>query len=451
MVNNTVFRRASKRSLLAVLASVASIGLTSVELMAQGVAPVTPIGEPVPEFNLSDIPLAEGERIVSSEAVPGGAVIQYDGSAYQTIDASSVPTAATGVPGATPMMSGGYAGGSCATGNCGSSTCRSGSCGTPGCKNGLSGPGVDLGGKPRLGAGGNVCGPTCNPYRYAAVDALYMKHNDLDSFGSPAPFNLGDFDYELGARVTLGVVPDCHSGFEFSFLGPFQWESSSRITSNLDDIDASLVAGLPIAAVGLSTFFDAEFAAQSLEADLMSFEINRTMIGWDVIKLLYGMRYIQYDEDFIYTSTRTGGVAPGLPGNGLLRSRTENRMIGGQIGIDMTYPVTCRLWSDLRARAGAFANFAENRFQLTNNNALQIFNEADDTGLAGMLEFGGGMRFYLTNNFHIRGGGELMYVTEVATALEQFGPVMTPATGRSIDAGDSFLLFGFSVGAELKF
>jgi hypothetical protein len=450
MVNNTVFRRAYKRSLLAALASVASIGLTSVDAFAQGVAPAIPIGEPVPEFSLSDIPLAEGERIVSSDGGPGG-VIQYDGSAYKTINPSAVPNAASGMSQEAPMMSSGFANGSCATGNCGSSSCRSGSCGTPGCRNGLSGPGVDLGGKPRLGAGGNACGPTCNPYSYAAVDALYMRHNDLNSFGSPAPFNLGDFDYELGVRVTLGTVPDCHSGYEVSFLGPFQWDSSSQLLSAADDIDATLVAGLPIAVAGLSTFSDAEFASQRLDAELMSFEFNRTMIGWDVIKLLYGMRYIQYDEDFIYFSRRTGGVAPGLPGDGILASQTENRMIGAQVGIDMTFPLTCRLWSDMRARAGAFANFAENRFQLSNNNALQIFNEEDDIELAGMIEFGGGMRYYLTNNFHIRTGGEIMYVTEVATALDQFGPVMTPTTGRAIDVGDSFFLFGFSVGAELKF
>lgn len=451
MVNNTVFRRATRRSILAVLASVASMGLTSMDAFAQGVAPAIPIGGPVPEFNLSDIPLAEGERIVSSDAGSGGGVIQYDGSAYMTVNPLSVPNAATGGSQQSPLMSGGVASGSCATGNCGSSSCRSGSCGPLGSRNGLSGPGFDLGGNPRLGAGGNVCGPTCNPYRYGSIDMLYMKHNDLNSFGSPAPFNLGDFDYELGVRVTLGTVPDCHSGYEVSFLGPFRWDSSSQMTSAIDDINASLVPGLPIAVAGLSTFFDADRAAQDLQAELMSFELNRTMIGWDVIKLLYGMRYIQYDEDFLYTSGRSVVGPPGDPGVGILASRTENHMIGGQVGIDLTYPVTCRVWSDLRARAGVFANFAENRFQVTNNNVLQIFNEADTTELAGMIEFGGGLRYYLTNNFHIRGGGELLYITEVATALDQFGPVMAPGTGRAINAGDSIFLFGFSVGAELKF
>jgi hypothetical protein len=451
MVNNTVFRRASSRSLLAVLASVASIGLSSVDVFAQGVAPAIPIGEPVPEFNLSDIPLAEGERIVSTDAGPGGGVIQFDGSAYKTVDPLSVPTAANGMSPESPMMSSGYMGGSCPTGTCGSSTCRSGSCGSPGCKNGLSGPGIDLGGRPRLGAGGNACGPTCSPYQYGAIDALYMKHNDLDSFGSPAPFNLGDFDYELGIRVTLGTVPDCHNGYEISFLGPFQWESDSQRVSAANDIDAFLTPGAPFIVDNISTFLDADFADQRLEAELMSFELNRTMIGWDVIKLLYGMRYIQYDEDFVYTSRRSLVGPPGATGFGVLGSKTENRMIGGQLGIDMTYPITCRMWSDMRARAAAFANFAENRFQLSNAGALQIFNEADDVELAGMVEFSGGLRYYVTNNFHVRGGGEMMYVTEVATALDQFGSVMAPTTGRALDVGDSFFLFGFSVGAELKF
>lgn len=445
MLNDTVFRRASRRSLLAVLASVASIGLTSIDAFAQN-ATALPIARPVPEFNLSDIPLADGERIVSSDAGPGGGVIQYGGSVYKTIDPSLVPNAASGTSHPSPLMSGGFADGSCATGNCGSSTCLSGSCGTAGAKNGLYGPGVDLGGRPRLGAGGNVCGPTCNPYRYGTSEVLYMKHNDLSSYGSPAPFNLGDFDYELGVRITIGSVPDCHAGYEASFTGPFKWSSTSARGGG--GIDAFLTAGNPILPAQLTSFENADFAAQRYEAEYMSFDINRTLIGWDVIKLLYGFKYIQYEEDFRYFSDGPGGV-----GTGVLGSSTDNRMVGGQVGIDMTYPLTCRTWSDFRGRAGVFANFAENRFQLSNdgNAAPEIFNEGDTTKLAGMIEFGGGLRYYLTNNFHIRGGGELIYVTEVATALDQFGSVMSPGTGRGINAGDSIFLFGFSVGAEVKF
>jgi hypothetical protein len=442
MVNNTVFRRVSKRSLRAVLASVASIGLTSMGAFAQQVAPAIPVGAPVPEFSLSDIPLAEGEKIISSDAGPGGSTIYFGGTQYTTIDPSAVPTVASGL---NHHPSAGL-GGSCASGGCGSSSCRSGLCNTPGCKNGKYGPGVDLGGRPRLGAGGNVCGPTCNPYSYGSVDALYLKHNDLNSFGSPAPFNLGDFDYELGVRVTVGTVPDCHSGFEASFIGPFSWSSTS--SRNTGGINSFLTPGNPIVAAQLTSFIDADVAVQRYKADYMSFDLNRTLIGWDVVKLLYGFKYIQYEEDFRYFAD-----GPGPVGVGVLGSSTDNYMVGGQVGIDMIYPVTCRLWSEFRGRGGVFANFAENRFQLSNDGSgtPEIFNEADKTKLAGMIELSGGMRYYLTNNFHIRGGGEMIYLTEVATALNQFDTVMAPSTGRNINVGDSIFLFGFSVGAELKF
>jgi len=448
MVNSTVFRRATRHSVFAALASVASLGLVTGQATAQFGSPAIPIGEPVPEFSLSDIPLAEGEQIVSSSTGEGGPVIHYGGTAYKTIDSSAVPNVANGLGYESPMSAAGLPGvGGCASGKCGSSSCGNAACGgkQP------FGPGVDLGGNPRLGSGGNVCGPTCNPYSYGLVEALYMKNDDLNSEGVPAPFNLSDFDYEFGARVTFGMVPDCRNGYEVSFIGPFEWTSTSQRASGANDIDAFLTAGAPFIVDNLSTFFDAESAVQLYEAEFLSFEFNRTMIGWDVIKLLYGMRYVQYDEDYIYSTVRTLVGPPGLPGAGLLRSATENRMLGAQLGIDMTYPLTCRTWTDFRGRAGVFGNFAENRFQVNNAGNIQVFNEADDVALAGMLDISGGLRYYVTNNFHIRGGGELWYLTEVATATKQFGGVITPSTGRNINVGDSIFMFGASVGAELKF
>jgi hypothetical protein len=442
MVNYTVFRRVSRRSVLAVLASIASVGLSADAATAQAQSPAIPIGGPVPEFNLSDIPLAEGETIVSSQTSDGGPTIEYGGSSYKMVTPGTVPMAADTTGHQSPFLAEPYAGG----GSCASGNCRSGSCGTPGCRNSRFGHPTDLGGRARMGSGGNVCGPTCDPYSYASVEGLYMKNDSLDSFGVPAPFNLSDFDYELGARVTFGRVPDCHNGYEFSFVGPFNWEASS--VRNTPGINANVVAGNPIAPAQLTSFLNADSASQFLEADYFSFEANRTKIGWDVIKLLYGIRYIQYDEDYLYLSTAQGGGTTGV-----LRSAVENRMVGGQLGIDMNFPMTCRLWSDFRGRAGVFGNFAENRFQLSNDatSTPDIFNEDDAVELAGMLEISGGFRYYFTNNFHIRGGGEMWYITEIAKATGQFGAVMAPGTAGNIAVDDDMFLFGLSVGGEFKF
>lgn len=449
MVMTTTLRYVTQRSLLAVLASLGGVGLTS-PLAAQHVLPSAPIGGPVAEFNLNDIPLAEGEQIVSSSIGEGGGVIQHGGGNYKIVDLDSVPTAAgeqypLGSP--MPTVSGGFpVTGSCASGNCGTSNC--GRCGQ---RRGHTGHGTNLGGHARVGSGGNVCGPTCNPYAYAAVESLYMSNDSVRNYAAAA-FVSDEYDYEWGGRYTFGMVPDCRNGYEVTFVGPLRWTSPSAVAGA--GIDSVLFPDLTtVTAANLSGFNNAAAQTQQFEAEYLSAEVNRTLIGWEVIKLLYGGRYIQYDEDYQFASTRLAAPA----GVGLLRSTTENRMIGAQIGAEMTYPITCRLWSDARARAGAYANFAENTFQLlstdtvTPANDLLIFNQDDDVRLAGMFEIGGGTRYYFTNNFHVRVGTELWYLTQIASATEQFGNVISRGTGRGIRVSDDVLMFGVSGGAEWKF
>jgi len=450
MVIPILLRCITQRSVLAVLATTTSVGLTS-ELAAQYAVPSAPINGPAPEFNFLDVPLAEGERIISSSTSDGG-VIQYGGGNYRMVDSSAVPTAASGSGGPVqvqmPSAAGGFPlTGHCATGNCGTGGCntcgprgglRSHHGGYPGPGGGMAlhgGGGTNLGGHPRLGAGGNVCGPTCNPYHYAAVDVLYMTNDNLQTYAGPSPIGVSDYDYELGIRATIGTVPDCHNGYEATFVGPFEWESS-----------ASGGRGFNVSNLDL-TAFDAQF--QRFEAELMSFELNRTLIGWEVIKLLYGVRYIQYDEEFLNTAT-----GPGVAG--LLRSEVENRMIGGQIGAEMTFPVTCRLWTDFRGRAGAYANFAENDFQLRYSapapvDEILILTGDDTTELAGVFELGGGLRYYVTNNFHIRAGAELWYIAGVASAVDQFGSIFSAGTGRRTEVDDDVFLYGVNAGVEWKF
>lgn len=473
MVIPILLRCITQRSVLAVLATTTSVGLTS-ELSAQYAVPSAPIHGPAPEFDFLDVPLAEGERIISSSTSDGG-VVQYGGNNYRMIDSSSVPTAATGsgnsVQVQMPSVAGGFPlTGHCATGNCGSGSCST--CGPrlglrghghhhggyPGPGGGLAlhgGGGTNLGGHPRLGAGGNVCGPTCNPYHYAAVDVLYMTNDNLQNYVGVAPFTVSDYDYEFGVRATLGTVPDCHHGYEATFVGPFRWRSDATAGAVGTNLTSVVVVApfdplnppnpLPLEwDVNLNSFANATAQFQRFEAEMNSFELNRTLIGWEVIKLLYGVRYIQYDEEFLYST-----VSPDGPG--ALQSEVENRMIGGQLGIEMTYPVTCRLWTDFRGRAGAYANFAENVFLLENAGVLEVGNTDDTTELAGVFELGGGLRYYLTNNLHIRAGAELWYIAGVASATDQFTSVIRSSTGSRTDVDDDVFLFGVNAGLEWKF
>lgn len=454
MSESTAARSGLRRWIAAAL--IATAGLGAEEASAQVASGPAVIQGPVPQFSLNDLQLGEGEQIVS--AGDGENVFHFEGGNYQRVDPSAVPTVAGqefGTPGMPnvvegfPMtgVPGGMPGGGMPAREC--TTCPSS--GPLGMRRGHSvmgghpTGGVDYGGHPRLGAGGDVCGPTCRPYRYASFDALYMANDSVRNFVGVAPFSVPDYDYELGGRYTIGSVPDCRRGWEFSFVGPFRWRSENERVGP-PNFDSFLVPGLPIDATELSSFEDATAQHQRFDAEYFSFEVNRTIIGWDVVKLLYGIRYVQYEEDFFFTSLGDNGTELGL-----LRSETENRMIGAQIGADFLYPITCRMWSEFRGRAGLFANFAENTFQLNNDTDLVIFNGDDRVRAAGLFELGGGLRYYLTNNFSIRGGGELWYITEVARAADQFTAVMTPGTGRGIRTNGDVFMFGATAGAEWRF
>ena len=403
------------------------------------------------DYGLNDISLAPGEVIVGSPGMSNGGAVTHNGGSYQIIDSSSVPTAnmpmADPVTSEMPMMqspnyggyaNNGYPAAGCATGNCGSSGSNYA---------GYSGAMLGRGGA-KLGSGGNVCGPTCNPYLYASLEALYFTNRQVGNYSQSPNFFLDDFDYEFGVRGTVGIVPDCRNGMEFSFVGPFTWNTAAQLNSSTGGIGTFLVPRGTLVAGDLSNFSNAVSQRQEYEAQYYSLEANRTLIGWEICKFLYGMRYVNYEEDFLYRSA-TVGAAPANQGQ--LFSSTQNRLIGAQVGLEMTYPITCKLWSDFRGRAGAYGNFAENQFRLSNGGTLVARNFDDDVELAGLFEFGGGVRYYLTDDFHVRAGAEMWYLTGVATAIDQFSSRVRQDTGRRIDIDDDVLMMGINVGAELKF
>ncbi|MGV3483418.1 MAG: hypothetical protein ACO1RT_03245, partial [Planctomycetaceae bacterium] len=274
---------------------------------------------------------------------------------------------------------------------------------------------------------------------------LYIKNTNVDNFSASPNYRLDDFDYEFGVRGTVGLVPDCRNGMEISFTGPIEWDSQTVISAPGGGVDTFLFPRSPFTVADLDTFSDAIFQAQRYESEYFSVEANRTLIGWEICKFLYGVRYVDYTEDYFYRSVIAGGD------QGLLRSSTENKMIGAQIGLDMTYPITCKMWSDVRARAGAYGNFAENIFEVSNAGVALVRNFDDDVELAGLFELGSGVRYYVTDDFHVRAGTELWYLTGVATSIDQFNAGIGRNSGRPVNIDDDVLMVGLSVGAELKF
>ncbi|MEL6109766.1 MAG: hypothetical protein AAFU85_27460, partial [Planctomycetota bacterium] len=199
----------------------------------------------------------------------------------------------------------------------------------------------------------------------------------------------------------------------------------------------------------IAPFNNAQFHQQTFESTYYSAEANRTLVGWDVVKVLLGARYIRLEEDYLFSTIGTGALPAG--GTAALASSTENNLVGLQAGLDMVYPVSQFASTDFRARAGVYANIAETDVQLFNQGAVSLRNARDEVEVAGVFEFGTAIRYQLGEALTIRAGGEVWYLTGVATAPSQIQTVVSNSLGSNVDVDDDIFYYGGVFGAEFRF
>lgn len=349
----------------------------------------------------------------------------------------------------------GQCGGQCG-GNCGGATCGGGACGGGACGGGL------------LGGNRNGCNDgcaTCNPFCYGRVEAVYMRRGDLDNFTrSRTPgLMLDEPDFEAAPRITIGTSPDCVTGYEASFVGPLNFDTSrSAIGASGRTLirDTEQPDGIfrlyDDATVPVPTPDSVQF--QRYQSDYWSVEASKTSMAWDIAKLLFGPRYIRFDEQYDYTGA--SNAATSLR-SGSINTRARNNLIGLQVGADIFNPVCRSTSAYFRGRAGGFYNDAESTTYVNNSvyplggpavNAARYGGRDSHGGFAAMFEIGGGLQYQISEMFSVQGGGELWYLTQVATAEDQIPTVVgVGAAYRGTKASDDVFFAGFNVGATMKY
>ena len=295
------------------------------------------------------------------------------------------------------------------------------------------------------GGYGRIPGPCapCEPYCYVSVEALYMDRRMEGRYAVSPNFYMNDFDYEVAPRLTIGRVPDCVHGYEFSFTGQFQWDRGAAISDPSGGIGTSLNPAFPVIEDNLSAFRNATNQVQRHTSKYWSVDANNTLVGWEVAKLLYGIRYIDYQQEFSYTSRNIDGEV------GSLQSDVKNRLVGGQIGMDLLYPICTNGYTDFRARGGLFINFADLDLVAINDGSTVAALFDNKERLAAAFEVAGGLRYQLGQMLSIRAGAELWYLTRIATSHEQHRTVILG--NRGVRVKDDVLMVGISLGAELKY
>ena len=285
----------------------------------------------------------------------------------------------------------------------------------------------------------------CDPFWYASVDALYLRRAGNRRFTLSDDFRLNRFGFEVAPRITAGIVPDCVNGFEASFTGVFDWDMSGSLASPTNELNSLLRPdGITLASNAMDTFQDASFQSQRYASEYWSVEGSRVFHGWGVSKFLYGVRYADFSESIRFSTINPTGA-------GFFRSETENRMIGGQVGLDLLYPVARHAYADFRGRAGAYYNVVDMRFDVINAGDRVVSARQDKDTLAGIFELGSGLRYQLGESLSIRGGFEVWYLTGVGTAREQIRNRIDVRSGEKVSTDDGVVIYGINVGAEFRY
>ena len=288
------------------------------------------------------------------------------------------------------------------------------------------------------------CPPGCLDRRYVQVDALYLSREGGLGTTLSQDFALEDFDWEPGGRITIGRQYDCLDGWEFTYMGPFDFETSDqRIAAGT--LQSRLIPAGGFVAADLSAFNNATFHRQEYESELNSFEVNRKWWGWDVMSLSLGLRYMQIDENFAFLSRNA------LAEEGAIIIDTDNALIGGQIGFEMINPRTRRLSYGFRSKIGLYGNISELGSGAFNNTTALAVHTDDEISFAFAPEVAVFTQYQLTPSVALRAGYEMLYVYGLALASDQELRVVHPGMNDNIDDEGDIFYHGGSVGVEVSF
>lgn len=176
------------------------------------------------------------------------------------------------------------------------------------------------------------------------------------------------------------------------------------------------------------------------------------------IEMLAGIRYLKLQENLDYLASNNNPHLPALigsPSTGLYSARTDNDLIGLQLGGDLSYRLTSD-WSLMgRGRGGLLVNSASQRSNLQGTlvSTALPYNDSgtgSGVGFAGLFEFGIHTNYQLSSNVTLTVGYQGLILSELSTAPRQMLWSLEPGSRNGLDRNSSLFYFGPAAGIEWK-
>ena len=309
---------------------------------------------------------------------------------------------------------------------------------------------------------------------FTEIDAVVLqrqwKRDDVTlsfdtSSGRRLHINRADPGASGSVRLTLGrfLFRDDENRdhtMEFTVFGGGEWSQNDTITSNSGGNTLSVPPGVGKFNLG---FNQANSMAVEYSSRFNSFEMNyrvKGRMGRDRMELgangqwvrranngitkqfLVGLRYFDLADIADWTAT---DIATQGGEDGRYFVKTNNDLFGSQVGGSIM--IERDRWNlEFGGKGGLFINDVKSNSNLaiTNNAANSYIVANRETALSFVGEFQMLGRYHLRPNLSLRAGYQVMYVSAVALAPDQFN--FSPDAGRFPYTGDPFYygaIFGF--------
>jgi hypothetical protein len=251
-------------------------------------------------------------------------------------------------------------------------------------------------------------------------------------------FSTGDFHipYETGPRIIAGYANCDGSGWEVSYFGLQDWNSSATVVGNNNlnlPGDLGLAANLD--------FFNADSVTATYQSEIHNAEVNYFFAGGEHANLLVGFRYFHLDEHFnlLSTDNQTGSSQYDI--------QSDNNLFGGQVGLRLASHTSGRWDWDVTGKAGVYGNAARQSQTVGDFSGFVLRDTTTNGGQVAFIgDIGANLVFHMTDHWSLRGGYNVMWVEGVALAPNQLDFTDTPTSGTELRSTGGVFFHGANAG-----
>ena len=232
--------------------------------------------------------------------------------------------------------------------------------------------------------------------------------------------NQFDLSHASGFRVTGAYLIGPSSALEATYFGGFNWANGAQATGNGDLYSVFSEFGTnPLNGFPETDAANLQQIALSSELDNGELNLRRRWVSANCLvhsSVLVGARYLRLRDDLMYrTVTDQNSMVYGV--------KTDNDLVGAQLGGDMFICITPRFKIGGELEAGLFGNHSKQSTSLDSTASPWRNEVVRDTTTSFVAEAGLSALYRISSQLTLRAGYQVLFVDNVALGVDNFNSV----------------------------